>query len=237
MVVENRDAFAARYGGEMRIAGQYAGRLANSGERMALVDGNGITLHDFAFDDVWYPDTDGPGQSLVPRSISADKAALQTAAGWRPSIAPTGSPGTKDSLLGDLDDDHRVGLWDLAILQARMNLLTASGPAGGDLDRDGSITRTDLALLTLNYGAAYTPPPPPVVPSAPQSAVVVATRRSVVGSGVPSLAATPSRKQPAAAVDRVWGESDSNLAPPGLRSPMRIFHRTRTCIATLDLER
>jgi probable HAF family extracellular repeat protein len=55
---------------------------------------------------------------------------------------------------GDLDDDHQVGLADLAALLA--NFATDSGAlyADGDLDEDGDVDLQDLASLLGRFGAS-----------------------------------------------------------------------------------
>jgi hypothetical protein len=212
VVVENPAAFAARYGDAIPVAGQYAGRLSNSGERVSLIDGNSIPLHDFAFDDSWYAITDGMGQSLVPRNVSQDKSEWQTAAGWRPSIESTGSPGSKDALPGDFDGDHQIGLNDLAVLQAR--------PA----------TRDDVALFVLNYGRSYVPPAPPIAPSAPQATVVASAARSVSRGPGAALTATTPRRQSPAAVDRVFDEASSESPRQSSSATLRASRRSTAAV-------
>jgi len=65
VVVQDRDAFEARYGTEINIAGQYSGRLANGGERIRLEDAVGQTILDFSYKDGWYDGTDSQGYSLT----------------------------------------------------------------------------------------------------------------------------------------------------------------------------
>ena len=63
LVVENVSAFAARYGNELPVAGQWVGGLNNTGETITLEYADG-TRHQFAYSDRWYRDTDGEGPSL-----------------------------------------------------------------------------------------------------------------------------------------------------------------------------
>ncbi len=65
VIVENAAAFAQRYGGGIAMAGEYSGRLSNGGEPIQLDDLDGGTILEFTYDDIWYPSTDGPGNSLV----------------------------------------------------------------------------------------------------------------------------------------------------------------------------
>jgi hypothetical protein len=97
VVVRNRAAFEARYGMGVNVAGQFEGALDNSGERIALTDAAGATIHDFAFKDGWYDITDGPGFSLTIRDATAAVSTWAEKDAWRPSAAAGGSPGYDDS--------------------------------------------------------------------------------------------------------------------------------------------
>jgi hypothetical protein len=70
LVVRNKAAFASRYGSTLSsiIAGQYQGKLANNGEKVALVDFWNGTVAEFEYGDGrgWPPAADGGGHSLVP---------------------------------------------------------------------------------------------------------------------------------------------------------------------------
>ncbi|MHC4387740.1 MAG: lamin tail domain-containing protein, partial [Planctomycetota bacterium] len=65
VVVKDQNAFEARYGTGINIAGEYTGRFNNAGERVELVDAVGQTIHDFRYEDSWRPITDGDGYSLA----------------------------------------------------------------------------------------------------------------------------------------------------------------------------
>lgn len=96
LVVRNRAAFTARYPTASNIAGEYVGNLDNSGDRLALNGPLMEPIHDFRYEDSWYPITDGPGFSLA---IVDETAALNTwtnRASWRPSGVVAGSPGLID---------------------------------------------------------------------------------------------------------------------------------------------
>jgi len=84
-------AFAARYPG-VAIAGWFDGSLSNSGETLALKDGQGRTLWRLAYRDAdgWPREADGSGYSIEviePRGAPTDPA------NWRASLQPGGSPG------------------------------------------------------------------------------------------------------------------------------------------------
>jgi hypothetical protein len=97
LVVRNRTAFASRYPGVTNIAGEYAGNLDNAGERLALIGGLMEPIHDFRYENAWYPITDGLGFSLVVVDENAALTAWTNKTSWRPSGAASGSPGQSDS--------------------------------------------------------------------------------------------------------------------------------------------
>ncbi len=100
LVVSHPVAFECRYGQTIasRIAGQYAGRLSNGGERIRLVDLQAGVLADLDYEDGWYGSTDGLGMSLVPVDLSHVTASqLGQKTFWRASAHWGGSPGSADS--------------------------------------------------------------------------------------------------------------------------------------------
>ena len=96
LVVRNTNAFAARYGGGFSIAGQFVGALANSGERLQLLDAVNEEILDFTYNNSWYPITDGLGFSLVPANVNQSFSLWDSKSGWRASGVSGGSPGTND---------------------------------------------------------------------------------------------------------------------------------------------
>jgi hypothetical protein len=95
VVVQDLQAFSAYYGGDVLVAGQYAGQLDNGGERLRLEDAIGRTIVDFSYDDKWYRTTDGDGCSLtLVNSALADPGSLGERSAWRASLVLGGSPGT-----------------------------------------------------------------------------------------------------------------------------------------------
>ena len=100
LVVENRLAFECRYGtGEVpRIAGEYSGKLANSGETLKLIDERTGIMAQFAYVGSWYALADGKGRSLVlvnPSLVNPDPLGIK--ASWRASYRWGGSPGAPDT--------------------------------------------------------------------------------------------------------------------------------------------
>lgn len=94
VIVENRAAFSARYPQFPGIiAGEYSGRLSNSGETLALVDATNQVIQRFTYQDSWYPPTDGLGHSLTIVDAMADVDQWNQPEGWSASITPGGTPG------------------------------------------------------------------------------------------------------------------------------------------------
>ncbi|MHC4580653.1 MAG: lamin tail domain-containing protein, partial [Planctomycetota bacterium] len=103
LVVKNEVAFRSRYGTALsgRIAGEYAGRLANDGERLALWDFWNGTIAEFTYADSrgWPLGADGAGHSLVPLASAVQgqgDGSLDYGGNWRASTYLGGSPGTDD---------------------------------------------------------------------------------------------------------------------------------------------
>ena len=95
LVVEDVNAFEARYGQGLPVAGRYLGKLANGGEQIELIDAAGTTIHDFGFRDGWRRPTDDEGFSLtIIDPTHADLDSWSSLDAWQPSSEPDGSPGT-----------------------------------------------------------------------------------------------------------------------------------------------
>lgn len=98
VVVQDRSAFEARYGTDIKVAGSYSGRLNNTGERIKLVDSIGRTIMDFVYKNSWRSITNGEGFSLAaidPVGTGPDYWNLKDS--WRASALSGGSPGWDDS--------------------------------------------------------------------------------------------------------------------------------------------
>ena len=91
VVVQDRAAFEAAYGTGIPVAGVYAGRLNDGGERIVLKDATGGTILDFEYADGWYRAADGGGLSLtIVDAADPDRAHWSLKSAWR---ASTPSPG------------------------------------------------------------------------------------------------------------------------------------------------
>ncbi len=102
-MVKNQSAFESRYGQALSglIAGEYEGRLANTGENVALVDYWSGTIAEFEYGDGsgWPVSADGGGHSLVPldSAVPAEpQGSLNYPGNWRASAYLYGSPGQDD---------------------------------------------------------------------------------------------------------------------------------------------
>lgn len=103
LVARNELAFLSRYGADLArlIAGEYAGKLANSGENIKLVDFWAGTIAEFQYSDGagWPIKADGAGCSLVlvdPANLAEPGGSLNDPGNWRASTHIGGSPGADD---------------------------------------------------------------------------------------------------------------------------------------------
>jgi hypothetical protein len=181
VVVRNQAAFENRYGVGRRILGVYGGTvedfgLQNNGERIVLVDAGNGAIHDFTYDDArdWPAQADGEGESLVIVNEAGNLAHWTDPLRWRASFEPGGSPGEKDRMQGDVNEDLRVDAADLAIVQLHLGVVGAVTRGDGDLDGDGAVTRGDVSLVARNFGRSFGPPAPS--PSAPRAVLAVDSR-------------------------------------------------------------
>jgi hypothetical protein len=122
----------------MPVAGEYRGRLDNDGERVTLTFGGNLTILDFAYDDSWYPITDGWGHSLDVVNPSSPASDWQDPAAWIESELVHGTPGLPPSGVPPAGGRQRVG----------------------DANQDGAIDLSDaIALLRhLFVGDVGAPP-------------------------------------------------------------------------------
>ena len=154
VIVSNQEAFESRYGVVPEVVGQYTGRLENSGEHLLLAGAFGETILDFAYQDDWYPETDGAGRSLEIRDVQAEPDTWALPASWRASDAPGGTPGVAGPapVPGDTDGDGDVDIDDLN------NVRNNFGGAGtGDTNGDGVVNIDDLNNVRNNFGAVAVP--------------------------------------------------------------------------------
>jgi len=96
LLVRNRAAFESRYGTGNPIAGEFAGKLGNRGQRLVLTGPLQEPMLDFSYEADWYPITDGAGFSLVVTDENAPPGVWRQETQWRASSAANGSPGQAD---------------------------------------------------------------------------------------------------------------------------------------------
>jgi hypothetical protein len=159
VIVKNVAAFRNRYGSGPRILAEYGDnwRLDNSGDTIALRDPAGALIAQVSYDDQspWPTAADGSGHSLV--AIDPAGGGASDPATWRASYDPLGTPASRDSMLGDLNGDDRVGLADLVLLRNNLGTAFATRETG-DLNGDGAVTRADVAVLVKNLGRSAASP-------------------------------------------------------------------------------
>jgi len=112
VVVKSNAFFASLYNtNDILIAGEYEGKLANSGERIEIQGVGGQTLVSFIYSDDWYPTTDGGGYSLVIVNPYESTNLWNLQEGWRASHYTNGSPGKTDI------PEPVIGIWMIGILE------------------------------------------------------------------------------------------------------------------------
>lgn len=94
LIVQNQAAFESRYGAQFRVAGEFTGKLSNSGELLSVFGEDGQPIQQFRYNDsgAWPGRADGMGSSLVFVDPTADDG---SAASWQASIAYGGTPGSE----------------------------------------------------------------------------------------------------------------------------------------------
>jgi hypothetical protein len=97
VVVSDIASFQSEYGVGIpprRIAGEYVGNLSNGGEEIVLKLAYPLeaAVMRFAYDDRWYPLTDGGGKSLVIMDPLAHPATWNYAESWQPADPTPGRP-------------------------------------------------------------------------------------------------------------------------------------------------
>ncbi|MFC1757981.1 chitobiase/beta-hexosaminidase C-terminal domain-containing protein [Planctomycetota bacterium] len=154
VVVEDADAFYARYGSDIPVAGEWSGRLSNGGETVRLVLGDTV-IHEVEYDDDWFADTDGAGYSLQLVNEASSPVAASKRYFWRPSSAINGTPGSADKVVpGDANLDGKFDTRDLVLVFQANLFEDPTGNASwvdGDWNGDGKFTTSDLVLAFAFY--------------------------------------------------------------------------------------
>ena len=138
VIVKNANAFRARYGAEIPIAGEYSGYLANEGEKLQLAGPVGEKIMEVKYQEHSFPICDGLGFSLVQSSNS-----------WRPSALPGGSPGADDP------EPEPATIVKVNEFSPSRGLVELLGPEGTDLSGWFLTTNfTNPKQIQLPLGAA-----------------------------------------------------------------------------------
>ena len=97
VLVANSAAFSSRYTDpSIVIAGQYAGSLNKSGDRIALFGPLQEPIQDVVFNSSWYPATGGSGFAIAAVDETASGEASSTKASWRQGSVLGGTPGKSE---------------------------------------------------------------------------------------------------------------------------------------------
>jgi hypothetical protein len=157
LLVKNLEAFSLRYPvAGLWIAGEYAGKLDNAGERLTLLGPMGETLLAFDYDDLWYPETDGQGRSLVFSDPYLAPGAWTESANWAASADLGGTPGTTEGGPGveggwqRPGDSNQDGLLDLSDAVSMLFRLFAAGDRPLPCQSASLQEGANLALLDVN---------------------------------------------------------------------------------------
>ncbi len=93
VLVGNREAYELRYGVSRDVVYEYRGNLDNDRDVIELIGADGMLLERLAYEDKWYPATDGLGFSLTHRGSIALGESASSASHYGPSALIGGSPG------------------------------------------------------------------------------------------------------------------------------------------------
>jgi hypothetical protein len=182
VVVKSLASFVERYPFlDATLTGEYTGRLSNAGDAVRLIGPAGEPIHDFDYSDLWHPETDGEGPSLIIIDPYGVTESWGEAASWRASDEMNGSPGLVEGavdptggwqLVGDVNQDGAIDISDavrelfIVFLEAPPGPLPCEGgaPDAGanltifDFDADGRVELAD-PLHILNFLFQNGPPP------------------------------------------------------------------------------
>ena len=166
VVVEDASAFESRYGNDLTVAGQWAGQLSNGGEQITLMAGDTL-VHQFSYDDGWFPSTDGDGFTLESAEpLTQDLAQWGAKDGWKASSRAGGSPAATSRIPGDSNHDGVFDSSDLVIVfraaEYEDDVDGNSTFEEGDWNGDGDFNTTDLVYAfqagTYENAAVAMPP-------------------------------------------------------------------------------
>ncbi len=139
VVVQDSAAFAARYGDQIEIMGEFAdGRLDNGGERLTISGAAGQPIVDFEYrvSDPWPERADGAGSTLQLVHLDPDKAdQFDKSTQWRGSTLYNGSPGSADGTPSPIVINEVIT--NTASLNERSDSIELHNTADTSIDIDG----------------------------------------------------------------------------------------------------
>ncbi|HUF62752.1 MAG TPA: lamin tail domain-containing protein [Verrucomicrobiales bacterium] len=156
LLVRLREAFDARYGSGLPVAGDFARNLGNEGDRLVLRDAEGVLLMDVRYaEGPGWPVEAQEGHSLVlvnPGEGSDPNAP----ASWAASAAAGGSPGVADPAEGGSQNPDRDGDGLPDWLEEALGIDPDDPNSGADLIRF-SLLREDRGTGERSYARLEIP--------------------------------------------------------------------------------
>jgi len=125
LLVENAAAFEARYGTGFDLIGDYSNKMSNDGETLRLVDVSGADIAHFTFNDIWYPTTDGGGDTLTLADELAIPADYGIPSAWAVSSNLLGTPGSSV---------NAFALWGVSVTSSAYNAANVACTVNMDAD-------------------------------------------------------------------------------------------------------
>ena len=164
---------------EVAVVGPILGTLDGGGDVIDLVrvtpEGRSVVMDRVAFDDIfpWPEAADAGGVALERTSPTAYG---NDPASWVVPRGTGGTPGRVNTSAAtvDLNGDGRVGLLDLAMLQANFGSVGPALLSAGDVNADSVVNGTDFALWLCSFGQTTTTGPSTPAGQSPQAAVATA---------------------------------------------------------------
>lgn len=94
VVAANVGAFRSKYGSTVKVAGEYSGKLSNTGEEvvLSLPSPLEVAIMRFTYEDTWYPTANGGGSSLVINNPLAPPATWSQSQSWHAAAPSPGRP-------------------------------------------------------------------------------------------------------------------------------------------------
>lgn len=161
VLAKNPAAFATRYQtNNINLVAWADGNLARRGETLSLVDPRSTNVLTFTYSSLWYPETYTNGSSLVAVDLAAEEPLWSTAANWRPSTTPNGTPGLPQPPVFNsarLTADHHLtlqlfGLEDPVTLWVSEDLVTWQPCDPGAWSQNAGTVAVDLSHPSLPQG-------------------------------------------------------------------------------------